>query len=345
MSASHIESLLQSWETIRCELLNTKITDLHLKIEGSPVEPYSLHLLRQLEGKGIRFKPGFYLTDTWGCPNKVPAIGIPFYLADKRLSRLEEEETGEIEDAKTIMMYLRHEAGHAVNYAYRLWKMPGWRETFGPFSKPYPNHFRPNRLSREFVPHLKTTRYGQAYAQKHPDEDFAETFAVWLMPRSNWRWKYRFWPALEKLKFVDQLMKDIRGKMPRSSKGALSRPVENMNLRLAKFYGTMAERHQRAALGFVDDKLKEIFPPIRESATASASELLAEFRRDLQMRIVRWSGLSEDEVGKILGKLQSRAESLKLQYRKNGRTRKLMDITALGTAMAQDYSYTGRLTG
>ena len=26
-----------------------------------------------------------------------------------------------------------------------------------------------------------------AYAASHPEEDFAETFAVWLTPRSNWR--------------------------------------------------------------------------------------------------------------------------------------------------------------
>ena len=97
MSERHITSLVQSWETVRCELLDTKISDLGLRIEGSPMEPYTRRLARELESRGILFRPEFYLTDTWGCPNKVPVIGIPFYLADRRLARIEEEQTGEIE--------------------------------------------------------------------------------------------------------------------------------------------------------------------------------------------------------------------------------------------------------
>ena len=138
MSERHIRSLVHGWETVRLELLNTKISDLGLRLEGSPVEPYTCRLLKELEARRIRFRPEFYLTDVWGCPNKVPVIGIPFYLADPRLIRLEEEQAGEIEDGREIMMYLRHEAGHAVNYAYRLWRKPGWRETFGAFSGTVP---------------------------------------------------------------------------------------------------------------------------------------------------------------------------------------------------------------
>ena len=135
-----------------------------------------------MEAKRFRFKPEVYLTDGWGCPDRTPVIGIPFYLADPRLARLEEEQTGEVEDPRTIMMLLRHEAGHAVNYAYRLWRRPSWGEIFGPFTKPYRDSFRPDRMSRHYVRHIAVYPYGRTYAQKHPDEDFAETFAVWLTP-------------------------------------------------------------------------------------------------------------------------------------------------------------------
>ena len=263
MSERHIRSLVHGWETVRLELLNTKISDLGLRLEGSPVEPYTRRLLKELEGRGIRFRPEFYLTDVWGCPNKVPVIGIPFYLADPRLIRLEEEQAGEIEDGREIMMYLRHEAGHAVNYAYRLWRKPGWRETFGAFSRPYPRTFRPDRASRAFVRHLDTRSYGRMYAQRHPDEDFAETFAVWLTPRGRWRQRYRLWPALRKLNYVDGLMKGIRDETPRVRHGGLVEPGrEDEHPAHPATTGCGPRRYRKAAQGYVDDRLRQVFPAV-----------------------------------------------------------------------------------
>ena len=346
MSARHIRSLVHGWETVRLELLNTKVSALGLRIEGSPVEPYTRRLLRELEGRGIVFKPEFYLTDVWGCPNKVPVIGIPFYLADPRLIRLEEEQAGEIEDGREIMMYLRHEAGHAVNYAYRLWRKPGWRGTFGAFSRPYPTTFRPDRRSRAFVRHLETRAYGRMYAQRHPDEDFAETFAVWLTPRGRWRQRYRLWPALRKLAYLDGLMKGVRGEEPRVRRGELLSPVEGMNIRLHRLYGLRAERYRKAAEGYVDDRLRQVFPPYRgKSPVRPAAALIDEHRRDLEDLIVRWSGLDGGEAFALLKKLELRAEALGLAFPRARRTRKLMDVAALGTALALEYSYTGRLVG
>ena len=171
-------SIISGWETVRYELLNTKICDLGLRLEDSILEPAVARVRSEIEAKGLRYQPAFYLTDSWGCPNEVPAIGIPFYLADPRLRRIEEEQTGEVEDEAVLMMLLRHEVGHALNYAYRLWERPDWVETFGRFSRPYRDEFQINPASRSFVRHLVHSEYGRHYAQKHPDEDFAETFAV-----------------------------------------------------------------------------------------------------------------------------------------------------------------------
>jgi Putative zinc-binding metallo-peptidase len=345
MSERHIRSLVHGWETVRLELLNTKISDLGLRLEGSPVERFTRRLLRELESRRIRFRPEFYLTDVWGCPDKVPVIGIPFYLADPRLIRLEEEQAGEVEDGREIMTFLRHEAGHAVNYAYRLWRKPGWRETFGAFSRPYPMTFRPDRVSRAFVRHLDTSTYGRMYAQRHPDEDFAETFAVWLTPRGGWRGRYRLWPALRKLKYVDALMKGIRDETPRGRLGSLSRPVATMNLRLIRYYGLRAERYRKVAQGYVDDRLRQVFPPVRGKAPAPAADFLREHRRDLLALVVRWAGLDEEEAGTILDKLEHRARALGFGFPRVRRSRKLMEIAGLATALAMDYAYTGRLTG
>src|SRR5256885_16453644 len=77
---------------------------------------------------------------------------------------------------------LRHEAGHALDNAYRLRRRKRWRAVFGPASLPYPARYRARPGSRRYVHHL-----GEWYAQAHPSEDFAETFAVWLTPKSGWR--------------------------------------------------------------------------------------------------------------------------------------------------------------
>jgi hypothetical protein len=100
------------------ELLGKRISQLGLRIEGSRVERFVQQLYRELERKGLRkFHPVCYLTDEWGCPDGQPVIGIPFYLADPRLAQLEKA-INDLESDRSIMMYMRHEAGHAINYAY-----------------------------------------------------------------------------------------------------------------------------------------------------------------------------------------------------------------------------------
>src|SRR5436190_22393092 len=149
------------------EVLSKPIRDLNLKIEGSSIERFVLQLYRELDRKGLkRFRPLIYLSDEWGCPSEEPVIGIPFYLADPKLQKLERE-MNDLEDARQIMMYMRHEAGHAFNYAYQLYKTPEWRDLFGSFRKAYRENYKPIPFSRRFVRHMEGW-----YAQKHPDEDF-----------------------------------------------------------------------------------------------------------------------------------------------------------------------------
>jgi len=343
MTPPRASSPFHSWETVRYELLNTRICDLGLKIEGSPVEPFTQRLHRSFAAKRIEFRPSFYLADSWGCTDRVPVIGIPFYLADERLTRIEEEQTGEIETHPMMMALLRHEAGHAINYAYRLWEKPGWEETFGRFSRPYREAFQPRPASRQFVRHIFSPPYGRTYAQKHPDEDFAETFAVWLSPHSDWRRRYRDWPALRKLKYVDGLMREIRRQPPLCTGGKLHSPVKEMDMLLAEHYGQQAERFRAEAQGYVDDRLRELFPPYRGTWPVAAQALLGAHREDLLDRITRWSGLDEPECRAILLKLEDRAEALRLKFPRRQAGRKLVDVASMATALAMEFAYTGRL--
>jgi len=343
-AASRAKLLVTSWNTIRYELLNTRISDLHLRIEGSPVEPYVQRVLRELESKGFRYRPRFYLTDSWGCPDRVPAVGIPFYLADRRLMRIEEEQTGEVETPPLIMMLLRHEVGHAINYAYRLWRRPDWKDVFGQFTKPYHDRFRPDPGSRRFVRHLTHSVYGRNYAQKHPDEDFAETFAVWLTPRSGWRRKYRLWSVMAKLRMVARLMTEIRGRAPVTRKGSLLSPADNMTLQLAEHYGQRTERYRTTAQGYVDDRLREVFPGSRGGNTLPVATLIRRWREDLCGNIERWSGLPRVDAESILDKLADRADALNLQALNHRLRTILIDLASVVTSLAMDFAYTGQFT-
>jgi hypothetical protein len=214
------------------ELLSRKISELPLKMEGTHLEGLIIGLYKELEAAGIAFKPNIYLSDSWGCPNQVPAIGLPFYLADPELCNLLGQLSGiEVESDVTLMMILRHEAGHAFNYAYRLYEQLEWEALFGAFSQPYQEEYRVDASSTRFVHHL-----AGCYAQKHPDDDFAETFAVWLTPDSHWQTAYAGTPALGKLQYVGRVAAEYGQKSPVVAGGSVDMPVEEIKMTLSEWY-------------------------------------------------------------------------------------------------------------
>jgi hypothetical protein len=161
-------------------LLSIRICNLGLRLTGSVLEARIDRVHYEPTQRGLIFQPRDYLTTEWLCPDRVPWIGIPFCPAHSRLRDLERSQILEVEGdtEHDCMKLLRHEAGHAINYAYRLYQKSRWRELFGPISEEYNvrDDF-PRKYSRAFVVHLP-----ENYAQAHPDEDFSETFATWLTP-------------------------------------------------------------------------------------------------------------------------------------------------------------------
>ncbi len=220
------------WERISDdELLKKRICDLPITIEGSALDERIRTVRKNLDDKGIAFHPPVYLGDEWFSPEGDPVISVPFYLAHPRLIRLEKSRVLEAEGETRLffLKLLRHEMGHAMSHAYRLHEFPGYAKIFGHTKKAYPDNFRPRQHSRKYVTHLPDW-----YAQTHPDEDYAETFAVWLTPGLDWRVGYRGWPALKKLEFVERMMGEaVIGRVPKKRSASRWRRLSTIRMTIA----------------------------------------------------------------------------------------------------------------
>jgi len=330
-----------NWEGERHALLSQRISDIGLEIRGTLLEKLVNQLYDELAAKGLAFRPPVYLSDQWGCPDGVPIIGVPFYLADARLSRIEEDYSQAVESEAESMRYLRHEAGHAFNYAYRFYDRADWRKIFGPYSRPYRDRYRADPFSREFVRHILGW-----YAQKHPDEDFAETFAVWLTPSLDWRQVYEDWGALNKLEYVERLMTEVASEVPEVPEpGEDDLPVSAMQYTLAEHYQDNEESIPIRDPRIFDGDLRTIFVAEAQAPDGlSAAEFIARHRREIVTRISYWTGESASVVRQFVEFLTTRVALLDLRL--GGlEASTLIELTAFGTAVIMNYRHTDEIDG
>ena len=321
------------------EILGKPIRELGLKLEGSPLERFVQQLYRELDAKGLKkFRPLCYLTDEWGCPSGEPVIGIPFYLADRKLARLEKD-VNDLEDSHQIMMYLRHEAGHAINYAYGLYKTPEWKRLFGPYRRRYRDDYRPVAFSRSFVRHMEGW-----YAQKHPDEDFAETFAVWLTPGSKWREKYKEWPAIEKLYYVDRVAKEFGKADPIRPRGRKDITVDDMEMTVQQFYEAVLSQQPSPGELPLDTDPQDIFKMSRRQKNGArpAADMLRENRKPLVDKLTYWTGVQRPLARKLVESIESRVSELGLRASAKREREYLTEITVYATALAMNYIIRGK---
>lgn len=335
-----------NWETERYALLNTRVCDLKLDLEQTLLFRCIHKLYAELDRKRLSFRPPYYFTcagDEWGCPDRVPIMGIPFHLADNRLIRIEREMGYTIYDKHDLMALLRHEAGHAFNYAYELYDQKEWRDTFGDFYSTYPANFR-----FKFNPFSKTYVRSQGepkfYAQAHPDEDFAETFAVWLTPRSNWRNSYKKWPSIRKLEYVNRIMFSLRNKKPHVAAGPLDSPYHSKTYTLIEYYGEDIDHFKDKALGIYDEDLRKIFAAGSNGNKRAipAKDLIRRNRRFLIETISRWTGAREKVVNPVIGRFFQRCRELGLFLPPDDESYSLASLAALGTTVVMNYLHTGR---
>jgi Putative zinc-binding metallo-peptidase len=317
------------------------IRDLGLTIAGTPLEPVLASFEHELEEAGIKkLRPRFYLSTEWGVPYETIAIAIPFYLARPELTVLQAEQACHVEGSgpKDILRYLRHEMGHVINYAYRLHESKEWIERFGQMTRPYEEEYRPRPFSREFVHHLPGW-----YAQKHPDEDWAETFAVWMTPGLDWRHQYGKWPgAMRKLEYCARTMAEVLDKDPVVTRTDLDGDVASLSMSLEQYYresrGSLAESPQE-----LDEMLETIFADgDKTGVRLAASDLIRKLERDVPANVFQWTGHMPERTRWLLDAMAERADVLGFSYRVDQGEMYTIALTSLVTALAMNWLQSGK---
>jgi Putative zinc-binding metallo-peptidase len=293
------------------ELLRLRLKDLKVTVEGTWLERRLRDLNDELAERGLRIRPHAWISNEWFSPDDTPGIAIPFYLAHPRLMRLERKMIIDVEGGTVpeCMRILRHEAGHVLQVSYQLQRRRRWQELFGRSSIRYPRYYRPNPASRRYVYHLPLW-----YAQSHPDEDFAETFAVWLTPRSNWRKRYAGWPALKKLEYVDELMAEIAAEKPVLTRRLHVDPLSRLTQTLAEHYEKKREHYAVEYPKIYDRDLRRIFSADpRHHRSPAASAFLRRNRARIRQIVSKWTGEYQLTLDAVFDDMIGRCRELKLR--------------------------------
>jgi hypothetical protein len=340
------------------EFLKTPIRDLGLHIEGTRLEPIIQEFMGELDTSKVPIRPRCYLSTEWGVPFGSISIGMPFYLARPDLTELHAERVGHVEgfNRTDILRYLRHEMGHVVNYAYRLYDEEEWVKLFGAISQPYLEEYRPSPFSRRYVRHLPGW-----YAQKHPDEDWAETFAVWMTPATvgdngetgsvgrGWREEYAAWPtALAKLEYCERTMQALRTRPPAAVAVDLDEDVAEVPYSLDQFYQNQSSGQEPMPSGLAG-ALRTIFEDVGEEGGTGpakggrkkASDLLKKMESELLDNVFRWTGHFPEKTRVLVRHLAQLADQLGQVYPEEQEQRARVSVTTLVTALAMNYVHRG----
>jgi hypothetical protein len=330
--------LHDSWPSLDDQaLLDVRMADLPLRIEGLLADRVA-QLRDELAARGLQAGLHVYLSDEWFTPDGANSIAIPFYLAHSRLAALEEAQMLEVEggEHEWCMRILRHEAGHAIDNAYRLRRRRVRRQVFGPPSKPYPEFYTPKPYSKSYVLHLDSW-----YAQSHPDEDFAETFAVWLTPNSEWRQRYAEWKALAKLECMDGLMQSIRGKPPAVENPVEVDPLPSLRITLRQHYRNKRRHYGVDYPNFYDRDLRRLFSDGPEYARhMTAARFISRIRRQVRRVVAGWTGIYQYTIDQVLEDMIERCRELRLRLAVP-EDQARQEFTVLLTVQAMNYLHSG----
>jgi putative zinc-binding metallo-peptidase len=319
------------------QLLDVRLSDLRLSIGGTLATRID-QLRAELDARGLRFPLHFYLSDEWFTPDGGTAIAIPFYLAHPRLERLEEAQMFEVEggEHEWCMRILRHEAGHAIDHAFRLVRRRKRQEVFGSSRKPYPEFYTPKPYSKSFVLHLDSW-----YAQSHPDEDFAETFAVWLTPNSEWRPRYAGWKALAKLEYMEALMTSLAGKDAPINRPDEIDPLPSLKTTLRQHYRNKRKHYGVDHPNFYDRDLRRLFSDAPEYAShMTAAQFISRTRRQVRRSVAEWTGIYQYTIDQVLEDMIARCRELKLRLVAPEEQAR-QEFTVLLTVQAMNYLHSG----
>jgi len=330
-----------SWADLRDEeLLDVRFCDLNLRLEATPLADRIERLYCELERRDLRFRPHVWLSEEWFSPDNVPGVAIPFYLAHPRLMKLEYQQMFEVEGGtdRWCMQLLRHETGHAIDTAFRLRRRKSWRGHFGSFNRRYPKYYTPRPQSRSYVLHLDWW-----YAQCHPAEDYAETFAVWLRPRSKWRRDYAKWPALKKLNAVDEMMASIAGTTAPVRSRRQVEPLSTNRKTMRQHYAEKRAHYGIEVPAFYDSDLQRVFTPRPKSRKRrrTAAAFLRRVAPELCQLCAHGTGEHPYFVAQLIQEMVRRCRELKL-YLDAPESKVMLDVGVLITVQTVNYLHKGQ---
>ena len=324
----------RGWERLhRSKLMQLRLCELGVEIEGTWVREAVDRLYQELASRDLRFKPHVWVSDEWLCPDQIPGFAVPFYLLHPRLIRLERQMMLQAEGSSfdECLRLMRHECGHAIQNAFALHRRKRWQATFGCASEPYPESYRPNPASKHFVVHLDGW-----YAQSHPAEDFAETFAVWLSPRSGWRRRYATWPARRKLEYVDELMSSLAGRAVPNRRRARPYLLRQCNLTLEEHYRFKRDHYRPGFAGVYDDDLRRLFDAPAHQGEPAAG-FLRRNRVELRDMVSRFAEDHRFTIDQVMKQMIGRCAELKLRTRVGRRTKR--DVAIVLALHTMNYAY------
>ncbi len=232
---------------------------------------------------------------------------------------------------------LRHETGHAIENAYLIRRRRRRQKLFGKSSKAYPEHYTPKPYSKRFVLHLDSW-----YAQSHPDEDFAETFAVWLDPKSMWRERYAGWPVIRKIEYIDQLMQELGQRVPSVEPGRHVEPLSRLSKTLREHYEKKRRHYGVEYPDFYDRDLRRLFSDAAEfKGNPTAASFLGRFRKEVRRKVARWTGEYQYTIDQVLQDMIDRSKELNLRLANNEEQTKI-DFSILLAVQTMNYLHSGR---
>ncbi len=270
------------------------------------------------------------------------AISIPFYLVNSRLKSLEKSMMLEVEGGETewFMKLLRHEAGHCFDHCYRFSKRKKWQAIFGSPDLEYkPDMYRPQPFSKSYVKHLD-----RWYAQAHPDEDFAETFAVWLSSDSDWKINYTNWPvAMAKLNYIEELSLESRKLKIQAEKGRLPSDISNLNSTLDKYYQRKKRENADEYPDFYDSDLKLIFNGDLKNTKKefSAVRFMTKHKKQIVNTVAWATNEKKFIIDSLVRRMIPRAVQLELKLGKSD-LQTTMEVSSFLTSLVKNYLFTGK---
>ena len=299
---------------IRSSFYSEQLNKIPLKDVEQRISLYKRILQRELRRKGVSFDFHIWVSDDWFCPDGVPGFAIPFYLFHPELLKIEKQEIGYVEGCseKQILKLMRHELGHCIDNAFRLRKNKLRQEIFGSHRIEYPDFYTPKKYSKSFVHYL-----GDNYAQSHPDEDFAETFAVWLDPQSCWENRYKNTPAFKKLVFMKKLMREVGQKKSKLKNKNRVDPIERIKKTLKEHYFEKRSRLGLRKLDRIDRELKVFSNAVKgPGPEVSVSSYLREERKKLCKRLALETDSYQYHINYVITKTIERAQKMQITMTK-----------------------------